>query len=107
MATYEPTADPDVVNKVESKGVDLSQYINTYLDLEQQWENRPQLKTVPDQETLDFWNEYRQSEIEITEDVIRMKARELYDDLIPIYEAGLIPGKYYDDLIRLQNFINS
>ena len=105
MATYEPTADPDVVNKVETGEIDLSVYVGKYIVLESQWLNRPKLKTEPDQETLNMYNKVISEELAGIEGSIRSEAQRLYEMLMPIYEAGLIPAKYNDELLRLQNFL--
>ena len=108
MADYYPTVNPDVVEKreTESTNVDLQQYIDRYLSLEQEWQDRPKLKTVPDQETLDFWNNNIGNLRLVEEANIMIEAGRLYDELLPIYELGLIPLKYNDELLRLKNFLD-
>lgn len=103
--SYEATANEDIVNKIDVEPIDLTTYVSAYLILEDRWTNRSQVKTTPDQETLDFWNDniggLRVSE----EAAIRADAKILYNMLIPIYNAGLIPSKYNDELLRLKNFV--
>lgn len=103
--SYEATANDDVVRKIDSTDIDLTYYINEYLSIEQQWINRALPKTEADQETLDFWNEHI-GKLGIGEEAtIREDAQRLYEVLLPIYQAGLIPIRYNDELLRLKNFV--
>ncbi len=104
MAEYSATGDPDVVDKTTTKTVTLtiSNGVDKYLELEQRWLNRIQAKTVPDQETLDYYNE---SFVDTEEEIIRIEAQQLYNDMNPIYEAGLLPPQYEDEYFRLKNFL--
>jgi len=104
MAEYTGTADPNEVNKSTTNTTTLiiSNGVDKYLELEDRWTNRIRAKTVPDQETLDYWNE---SFVEDEEAAIRAEAQVLYDELWPIYQAGLLPPQYEDELLRLKLFL--
>ena len=104
MAEYTPTADPNEVDKTttDTTRLIISTGVDKYLELEQRWIDRIKDKTVPDQETLDYWNE---SFVETEEEIIRAEALALYNELWPIYEAGLLPPQYEDELFRLKDFL--
>jgi len=99
---YEATANEDIVRAVNSTDIDLSALVAEYITLRDAWFNRPQTKTVPDQETLIHWNEF----IELENADLETNIRSLYLRLKPIYEAGLLPSKYEDEYQQLETFVN-
>ena len=105
--SYEPTPDEDIVKKVTETLIDLSVYIERYKGLKKEYQAIPDLKTTPDQETLDFFNQEREIENQSLEQGIRVSAEVLYNDLTPIVDAGLLPAKYQDEYDELEQFINS
>ena len=106
MAEYNPTSDPDVVEKQETTDIDLSVYIQEYVRIESAVQEVQDLtKDVPDQETLQFWNRHFENEQIQQMARLRGQARILYNALLPIYNAGLIPTQYNDELLRLKNFV--
>lgn len=99
--SYEPTANEDIVMEVSSESIDLSVLVSEYLRLRTLYLGRPQPKTVPDQETLDFYNAFITTEIQsLISDIIT-----LYYRIKPIYEVGLLPSKYDDEYTKLQTFV--
>ena len=106
---YSGTTDPDIVNKGELTvtEIDLAVYVNRYLTLRNQYLSLPETKSTPDAETLAFYNAVITSQNEVETAWIKEQATELYIDLQPIYEAGLLPAEYEDEYQQLENFINS
>jgi hypothetical protein len=100
--SYEATVNEDIVKQVTDKEIDLSVLVAEYITLRTAWFNRPQPKTTPDQETLNFWN----AEIEIENAGLMGEITALYYRLKPIYEAGLLPSKYEDEYQQLESFVN-
>lgn len=99
--SYEATTNEDIVRRVDSTDIDLAALVQEYLTLKDMYFNRPQAKTVPDQETLDHWNEY----IDIENQDLENNIRALYYNIKPIYDAGLLPTKYHDEYNQLETFV--
>jgi hypothetical protein len=74
MMEYESTANEDIVIQTNDQNVDLSVLIAEYQGLKSQYINLPQVKTIADQETLDFWNENISSLRSVDETNIRVEA---------------------------------
>lgn len=109
MIEYFTTDNENIIEKVDtdSVNIDLSSLIDRYLALKSEFQALPEEKITPDQETLDFWNEKIILEKVILEDRIKNEARILYRDVKPIFDAGLLPEKYEDEYLQLENFINT
>jgi hypothetical protein len=98
---YEATANEDVVIQTNDREVDLSALVDEYLTLKTEYQDRPQVKTVPDQETLNYYNAFI-----VLENVdLETRITVLFYRLKPIYEAGLLPSKYNDEYQQLENFV--
>lgn len=105
--TYIATADPNVVVKRDDQDIDLSAYIAQFLSLKQEYLDLPDFnKTVPDQETLDYWNSEMQLQWEGQAATIRYAASQLLDKVTPIRDAGLLPSQFEDEYLQLYNFVN-
>jgi hypothetical protein len=106
--SYIPTADPTVVVKQEQSDIDLAALTAQYLALRTEYLNLPDYqKTVPDQETLDFWNSEMDIQYSNARFEIKIGATNLLLKVQPIYEAGLLPVQYHDEYNTLVNFVNS
>lgn len=97
--------EDDVIKKV-SNDIDLSVFINEFIEVRQGILNLEQHKETPDQETLDFWN--MASDDRNAEEKARLdnKAEYLYLVITPIRDAGLLPGKYEDKYQQLKNYVD-
>ncbi len=105
--TYLPTADDGIVTKRHDSTIELQQLIDQYVSLKNEWQNRPDRKTVPDQEALDFWNaEFDQEDGTIRYN-IKQGAFQLYLKVQPIYLAGLLPARFEDEYLQLEIFANN
>lgn len=106
---YSGTTDPDIVDKYETttEEIDLSVYITEYLSIKNEYLALPELKTVPDAETLRAYNEQIGDLINYETEILKIKATALYNQLQPIYDAGLLPAQYNDEYAQLVAFINS
>jgi hypothetical protein len=106
--TYIATADPTVVIKQDQADIDLTALIQQYQSLKQEYLSLPDYnKTIPDQETLDFWNTEMSIMWDSQAQVIKTAAAILLSKVQPIYDAGLLPVQYEDDYNLLVNFVNS
>lgn len=81
MADYTATGNPDIINKAftGSTTINIQDYIIDYLRIK---------------------DEYISDNIRTKED-----ATILYNELKPIYDAGLLPAKYNNEFQELENFI--
>ena len=100
--TYEATANEDIVKKVDSQDIDLSALVQEYVTLKDEYQSRPQTKSTPDQETLDFYNDFVNTEL----GDLFSRISALFSKIKPIYEAGLLPSKYEDEYLQLESFVN-
>lgn len=106
--TYEPTSDPNVVEKSTVEEVDMSQLVGEYQTLKTEYQAIPDWeKTVPDQETLDFWNSEQENLHVGTIADLKSRAQVLKSKIDPIRNQGLFPAQYEDEYQQLVNFINS
>lgn len=87
--------------------VDLAPLITEYLDIKQTLLTRPNIKTAPDQETLDFYNEAVRTERDRILAAVLIRARGLYEILKPINDQGILPAEYLDGFNELEAFINN
>lgn len=108
MIEYFTTDDEDIVQKIDtgSENIDLSVLVQEYLDLKTEYQALPEIKDIPDEETLDFWNEIKMIDRAGGEVDIKEKASILLEKIKPIYEAGLLPDKYKDEYQQLINFVS-
>ena len=110
MATYKPGIDENhVIKTVSSESeLDLTVFIKAFIKLKNDLMNIPQIKTEPDEETLEYWNEFFVlPERERIKASIDSKAERLYGYLKAIKEADLLPSKYDNEYKQLENYINS
>jgi hypothetical protein len=106
--TYIATADESIVIKQDSGEVDLSALIAQYQSLRTEYQNLPDYnKTVPDQETLDFWNTEMRIQWDNLATEIKYRAGLLLAQVQPIRDAGLFPAAWEDQYQQLVNFVNS
>jgi len=110
MATYTSGIDEDHVIKTISSDndIDLTAFINKFKKLKEDLQNTPKIKTAPDEETLEYWNEFFvHQDAQQIKAFIDSRVKALYGDLKPIKDAGLLPSKYDDEYQQLKNYINS
>ena len=106
--TYEENSDDGLVTKIQTSDIELQQLIDQYIALRDEYQALGDvLKTVPDQETLDLWNAIKGAENIQVEDNIKVGAQSLYQQVQPIYNAGLLPTRYHDEYLQLEQFANS
>lgn len=109
MATYTPGAtEDDVIKTTETdQDLDLTVFINKFLGLKGALLDLPKLKTIPDQESMDYWNSIVYEEGQTYKAIIDADAVELYLEVTAIKNAGLLPSKYDDEYHQLENYVNS
>lgn len=105
--SFLPGEKPEEIIKSETTEIkfDLSSLVNRYLDLEKKFQEIPKLKTVPDQTTLDFYNDFILHERKARISSLKFTASELFIDLKQIKETGLLPDKYMEIYKRLEKFV--
>ena len=102
------TADETKVLKVDDQEIDLAALIAQYQALKTEYLNLPDYnKTVPDQETLDFWNTEMSIQWSNQAAEIKTQAGILLSKVDPIRDAGLLPSQFEDEYQLLYNFVNS
>lgn len=107
--TYNQGSDPDKIVKNTSRDevLDLDVLSQKYDQIKSRLGDLPGEKKQPDQETLDVYNNHI-SQVRILEiHKIKSEAKLLYDDMIQIHQAGLLPPKYDQLLVELNEVINS
>lgn len=109
MATYSPGTNEDHVIKTESVGhdLDLTIYIQSFKRIKSTLQSIPQAKQKPDQETLNHWNATMYEEGQERKILLDEQAVQLYNDVKPIKDAGLLPLKYNNEYQQLKNYIKS
>ena len=109
MATYTATGNEDIVVKetIRQEDIDLSGYITEYQYLKNSLQNLPEFKTVADQETLDYWNDTFAPNYEIDKAQLDERTALLYSLISPIYDASLLPSKYNNEYVQLENYVNN
>lgn len=107
MAIYTTTPNPEEILRSEVKEdlLDLQGLVLRYQDLETRFKAVPKLKTAPDQETLDYFNNAVFLERKSLLADLLKEADLLYQDLRSIYQAGILPVKYLDEYLKLENFV--
>lgn len=108
MSEYLSTADDGIVVKRDDATIELQQLIDQYISLKQELQNLPDwTKTVPDAETLQFWNTEQEMINSQHVDQIKFAAIDLYGKVKPIYDSGLLPTRFHDEYFQLENYINA
>ena len=107
MADYTPGVDEDHIVKSTDKDVDLTILVQEFNTLKDRLQALPVAKTVPDQETLDHWNQTTATEAGAEKEHIDEMAILLYEEATNIKNAGLLPSKYDDEYTQLENYVNS
>jgi len=109
MATYIPgDTEYEVVKTTSSEIVlDLTVFINKFIELRDALLELPKIKTVPDQESMDYWNAAVYEEGQNYKAYTDKEAIELYQEVTAIKDAGLLPDKYNDEYQQLEGYINS
>ena len=106
--TYLETADDSEVIKQTSIVMDIDAIADEYTALKVEFQEIPDWnKTIPDAETLAYWNaEMEQVHANLVHE-IKMRAGILLERLTPIRDAGFLPDRYEDKYTQLVNFVNS
>ena len=109
MSTYTPGDHEDHVIRTDimDHDLDLTLYIQRFKTIKSGLQVIPREKTTPDQETLDHWNSTVYVDGQDAKERLDEDAVNLYNDLKPIKDAGLLPLKYDDEYQQLENYINS
>lgn len=108
MSEYLPTADDGVVIKRTDEEQPLQVFIDEFLSMKQEYLNLPDHeKTVPDQETLAYWNAEMGIHTADLRNTIRNRAIILKGRIDPIRDAGLLPARFEDEYQQLVTFINT
>lgn len=109
MATYTPgdTEDQVIRSEMESEKLDLTEYIAEFRRIKSALQEVPDIKTMPDQETLDHWLAFVYQPGQDEKAVLDSQAVILYNNVKPIKDAGLLPSKYDDEYQQLENYVNS
>jgi hypothetical protein len=109
MATYTPGDNEDSVVKTTEtdQDLDLTVFIEKFKFLKRQLQEIPDIKTVPDQETLVHWMATSYQEGQDEKAYLDNQAVELYNEITAIKNAGLLPSKYDDEYQQLENYVNS
>jgi hypothetical protein len=109
MATYTPGDNEDHVIKTitADQDLDLTVFIAKFKELESALKSLPKLKTTPDNETMEHWNETVYVDGQTDKDNLDSQAVELYNEATAIKNAGLLPSKYDDEYQQLENYVNN
>ena len=109
MATYTPGANEDEVIKTTEtdRTLDLTKLTTEFQRLKAELQSLPEVKTVPDQDTLAFWNERAVPESEQEKHNIDQQAIALYDEADAVRGAGLLPAKYEDEYQQLKTYVEN
>jgi hypothetical protein len=109
MATYTPGDNEDHVIKSDlvSEDLDLTQFIAAFKQIKAALQEIPDEKTTPDQETLDYWTAVVYIPGQDDKKSLDDKAVELYNEVKPVKDAGLLPSKYDDEYQQLESYVNS
>jgi len=107
--TYTAGSDEDHIIKwtETDQDLDLSNLIAEFIRLKGELQSLPKIKTVPDQDTLDFWNNYVLTEVVADKDRLDNEVIILYNEAKAIRDVGLLPSKYYDEYDQLENYVNN
>jgi hypothetical protein len=108
MATvYNTTSDESIIEKVVTEDIDLQHIVDTFLALKAELQALPDWKkTVPDLETLNYWNsEQKLLHADLVHEIV-FGAQNLKNQADPIRDAGLWPSQWEDEYQQLVNFIN-
>ena len=106
---YIPTGDETIVLKETSQTVEinLTSMIDEFQSVKTNLLNLSKVKTVADQETLDYWNEYKMLEVEKEKEFLNNRTIDLYNIVKPIHDAGLFPSQYETQYTQLENYVNN
>ena len=109
MATYTPGATEDQVIRTTSvdQDLDLTVLMKKFTSLKGHLQGLPVLKTVPDQESIEHWNETVYIEGQERKVTINQQAVILYNEATAIKNAGLLPSKYDDEYQQLEDYTNN
>ena len=109
MATYTPGANEDEVVKTisEDQSIDLTVFTTEFQDIKSGLHGLPKAKTTPDQETLDHWDNYIQTEVVVEKSTLESRATLLYLEATAIRDAGLLPAKYEDEYQQLKTYVEN
>ena len=107
MAEFISTPDNKVVVMRTDVELNLDDLVADYQSIKQAVVSlsRPN-KTVPDQETLDFWNDAQDAIYYGEFHVLKVRAGALFVKVKAIRDAGLLPAEYEDEYQQLVNFIS-
>jgi len=100
--SYTPTTNEDIILNISSKEIDLSTLIQRYQNLKAELQELPSRKDIPDDETLEIYNQWVDGVIENT----NSRIVDLYNRIKPIKDAGLLPSKYDSKYAQLEQYIN-
>ena len=64
-------------------------------------------KTIPDQETLFYWNAEQEDIYRGLVLEIKNRAFVLYNRIKPIYDAGLLPDRYHIRYLQLETYVTT
>ena len=109
MAVYTPgeTEDDVVKTTASSRDIDLTAFTTEFTDIKEGIQALPKVKTVPDQETLDHWNNWVITDGSIDQVMLDSRAVSLYNEAAAIREAGLLPAKYEDEYQQLKTYVEN
>ena len=109
MATYTPGIDEDqVIKTIETDHyLDLAIYIKKFKNIKSGLQSIPDIKTIPDQETLDHWLATMYEDGQADKERLDAQAVKVYNQIKPIKDAGLLPSKYDNEYQQLENYVNS
>jgi len=97
MADYKKLTET-TVSKTYSiiRTIDLESYTKELAEIEDKLKGLPKVKTVPDQETLEFWNEFNVN----SDEEIELLERKAYIEglFAEIKAANQMPDKYIEPI---------
>lgn len=92
---------------IQKRIISFPMYIEEELpDVVDQLSNTPAPKTEPDQETLDFWNEFNANpdEIQALKDRVGYV---IYEVLKPIYDEGKMPSDWVTPYLSFKDWYDN
>jgi len=96
-------------NKVEKtydlmRTINLETYKDELIEIRDRLKEIPQLKTEPDSEILDFWNEFNVGD---EKDILKERAVYILRVFKKIYEAGKLPEKWVKPLKEFNDWLKT
>jgi len=106
MADYIKITDDKIEKSyIRKRTIDIIAYKDELVEIRDRLKEVPKPKTVPDQETLKFWNEFNAPFWESEE--LKKRAIYILGIFKDVYQAGQLPEKWITPLLDFQNWLKT